>query len=85
MAHATSAGEEAPLWALLINVVNLVAAACFLLLFAYTFPRVKLWVKNRLGRLTFSDSLHLTEGSVRKIIPHWHLDAEGECPPKGNI
>lgn len=64
------------MFGLLINVVNLVAIVCYAVLLAYSLPSVKLFVKNRLGKLTFSDSLTLAEGSARKIVPHWSIDAE---------
>ena len=64
------------MFGLLINVVNLVAMICYAVLLAYSLPAVKLFVKNRLGKLTFTDSLTLAEGSARKIIPHWSVDAE---------
>ena len=60
----------------IIQVTNITALVLFVLLMAYSSPRVKLFVKNCTGRITFSDSLTLGEGACHKIVPKWHLEAE---------
>ena len=54
-----------------MTLANIVSAVCYLAVFLYAVPAVKLWVKNWItGHLTFSDSLSLEEGAVGKIVPN---------------
>jgi hypothetical protein len=49
-------------WEGFLNFTNVVCGAYFALAFLYEFPAIKLFIKNILGNITFSDSVTFAEG-----------------------
>ena len=60
----------------IIQVTTITALVLFVLLMAYSSPRVKLFIITCTDRITFPDSLTLGEGARHKTVPKWHLEAE---------
>ncbi|KAA0156446.1 hypothetical protein FNF29_01237 [Cafeteria roenbergensis] len=60
-----------PIMGILINVVNVINFLALLALMLYSLPPVKRFLKNRLGRFTFSDTTMDITGRADKIVPEW--------------
>lgn len=61
----------------LVNAVNAVNLVVMLVIVFFGIPKTRLWIKNRLGTLTFSDTVcDILDGPSHKIIPHWDLEKE---------
>lgn len=68
--------SSASIMGIFINVVNTINFVLIVGLLLATFPAVRSWFKNRMGRFTFSDTTYDVHGPARHIVPSWDVYRE---------
>jgi hypothetical protein len=51
------------IWEYFLNATNLVCGVYFTCVFLYEFPTIKMFIRNLIGIMTFSDSMTFAEGA----------------------
>eukprot|EP00753_Platysulcus_tardus_P017597 PLAT6443.10.p1 GENE.PLAT6443.10~~PLAT6443.10.p1 ORF type:complete len:1759 (+),score=1054.57 PLAT6443.10:35-5311(+) len=73
---AEEANAAGPAMNVIVNIANTVNAVVMIIVALAVLPPVALWIKNKLGRFTFSDSVRDDAGPADRIIPRWNLAKE---------